>query len=186
MSDSGLKAAVQHAESITDPNPTPERAKAGEYRKGSLTIHGMKVVIENARGSTRSGIGPNGKKWSVKMPATYGYVDRTIGVDGDEVDVYIGPNPSSDIVYVIDQIDADSGVFDEHKAMLGYDSIDEALADYDAAFDDGRGPDRRGAVTTMCIQTFRDWMREGTADRPAALFSVAGGGQVNTASDASQ
>ncbi len=35
--------------------------------------HGLKIIIENAKGSTRTGY-HNGVLWSVKMPADYGYI----------------------------------------------------------------------------------------------------------------
>ena len=58
-----------------------------------------------------------------------------------------------------DQVDADSKAFDEHKGMIGYPSEEAAIADYDAAFDDGRGPERRGAVTPMAVPEFRGWLK---------------------------
>jgi DNA repair protein RadC/GNAT superfamily N-acetyltransferase len=107
-------------------------------------------------------------RWSVTMPAAYGYVKRTTGKDGDQVDVYIGPNPKSRQVYIIDQIDPKSREFDEHKVMLGFDDQSEAMAAYDQAFSDGTGESRRGAVTPMSMDAFRKWLRSGDTTEPFA------------------
>jgi len=61
--------------------PTPAQKKAGNYRKLHTTVHGMNLSIENEKGSTRSGVGKDGKKWSVAMPAHYGYIKGTTGAD---------------------------------------------------------------------------------------------------------
>jgi hypothetical protein len=111
-----------HAARRAHPAPTDGQKEAGNYRKGHTSIHGIPIAIENAKGSTRRGIGHGGKPWSVQMPAHYGYAKGTNGADGDEIDCYIGPHPTSRKVFVVNQHDADSGKFDEHKAMLCYAS----------------------------------------------------------------
>ena len=95
-----LEAAAQHA----DTQPTEAQKKAGNYQKSHVKLHGLDITIENPKGSTRTGTDRNGTEWSVDMPAHYGYVKRTVGADGDHVDVYIGDNPASDTVFIVDQI----------------------------------------------------------------------------------
>ena len=56
------------------------------------------------------------------MPAHYGYVRGTEGADADQVDVYVGERPDSPNVWVVNQVDADSGKFDEHKAFIGFET----------------------------------------------------------------
>ena len=158
--------AIEAAEAETETQPTEGQKEAGNYRKGKFTLHGMEIAVENPKGSERSGVDRDGKPWSVTMPATYGYIRRTEGADGDQVDVYVGPEPESEEVFVVDQVDADTRAFDEHKVMMGYPSEDAALADYDAAFNDGRGPERRGAVTPMSLQGFRNWLDNGDTKKP--------------------
>ena len=148
--------------------PTEREKKAGNYKKAHVKIQGLDISIENPEGSERSGTGPGGKPWKVRMPASYGYLKRTEGADGDQVDVYVGPKPEADTVYVVDQVDADSKKFDEHKAMLGYESEEAALADYDAAFDDKRGPERRADVVAMPVDEFKGWLKSGDTKTPAA------------------
>jgi len=154
--------AVDTAAADANPAPTEAQKEAGNYAKGHVKLHGLDIAIENAKGSTRSGTGPGGKTWSVTMPAHYGYVKRTEGADGDQVDVYIGQTPEADRVWVVDQIDAETKKFDEHKVMVGFPDQDAALEAYDAAFSDGRGPARRGAVTPLPVEAFKQWLTKGS------------------------
>ena len=86
--------------------------------------------------------------------------------DGELVDVYIGEHPESRNVWVVDQLDADSGDFDEHKVMLAFKSKDEAEETYVAGFSDGKGKERMGAVTEMTVDEFKEWLSDGSTDEP--------------------
>ncbi len=167
--------------------PTPAQAQAGNYAKGHLRLHGLDLAIENPRGSTRSGVDADGRPWSVQMPAHYGEVKRTEGADGDPVDVYLGPQAEDAgmPVFVVDQIDPDTGRFDEHKVMLGFGSDAEAVAAYNAGFSDGSGPRRRGAITRMSLDEFKAWLH--SAQRgPVARESIKAGIQIRRAEKARQ
>ena len=119
MSDA-IATALRIAERKTDRNPSDAQKESGNYAKGKMPWHGLSIAIETVKGATRSGMGKNGKRWSVKQPASYGYVLGSEAKDGDHVDVYLGPDHASQKVFVIDQIDADTGKYDEAKAMLSY------------------------------------------------------------------
>lgn len=138
--------------------PTEAQAEANNYRAGHLRWNSLDITIETPRGGERTGTAPDGSRWAVTMPDSYGYVRRTEGADGEQADVYIGRSPDSPNVYVIDQLDADTGKFDETKSMLGYNSREEALAAYRAGFSDGRGDDRIGGVTEMSVDQFREFL----------------------------
>jgi len=148
--------------------PTEAQKEAGNYKKGHVNIHGLDVTIENPRGSKRSGKDASGKPWEVEMTAHYGYIKRTEGADGEQVDVYIGDRPASDRVFVIDQIDAKTKAFDEHKVILGVGTLAQAQHLYDAHFDDGKGPQRRGAVTEMGVDEFKGWLKNEDNTKPLA------------------
>lgn len=163
-----VAASIDQAAAAADPAPTEAQKEAGNYAKGHVRLRGMDISIENPAGSERTGVDRDGNPWSVTMPAHYGYVRGTEGADGDHVDVYIGPKPLSPTAYVVDQVDADTGDFDEHKAMLGFPDEASALQAYDAAFSDGRGPERRGAVTAMPIDEFKTWAASRAAQKPLA------------------
>ncbi|HAL72795.1 MAG TPA: hypothetical protein DCP71_13595, partial [Verrucomicrobiales bacterium] len=94
---------VEAAAAATDPNPSAAQKAAGNYAKGKVTLHGLRLSIENPRGSIRSGTDATGKAWSVTMPHHYGYFLGTEGKDGDQVDFFLGPNPDSQLVLIVNQ-----------------------------------------------------------------------------------
>ena len=70
------------------------------------------------------------------MAGHYGYIRRTAGADGDQVDVFVRPGTAPDFsgpVFVIDQLDAGGRGFDESKVMLGYDTREAAEQAYPTA-----------------------------------------------------
>jgi N12 class adenine-specific DNA methylase len=137
----------------TNPTPTPAQAEAENYKTGKTDWRGLKLSIENRKGTERRKVGPDGKtEWSVTMPAHYGRILRTEGADGDHVDFYMGDNPESDQVFVVDQMDAETGGFDEHKVMLGFNTQKEAKDAYLAGFSDGKGKQRWGGVTPLSVK----------------------------------
>ncbi len=158
---------ITSASEQINPEPTDAQKEAGNYAKGHISISGLNVSLENAKGSTRRGTNSNGQSWEVQMPAHYGYVKGTKGADGDQVDVYVGDNPESDTVFVVDQIDSETRDFDEHKAMLGFSDIQQAMNAYNAAFSDGKGEQRTGGVTIMSMDEFKGWLnKRGATKKP--------------------
>lgn len=147
-------------------NPTPAQQRAGNYAKEHVLVAGLEISLENKKGSTRRGIGKDGKPWSVVMPADYGYFKRTEGSDGDHVDVYLGPHHASPKVFIIDQHNADDKSFDEHKVMLGFGSEAQARAIYIKGFSDGKGAARIGAIHEMTIPQFKEWLHGPSTKRP--------------------
>jgi len=97
-----------------------------------IKFQGLPISIENGKGSERHWIDEEtGETGSTKMEYPYGYVRGTEGTDGDEVDVFIGPNKESRKVFVITQLKKpDFKEIDEQKCMLGFDSAKEAKAAY--------------------------------------------------------
>lgn len=162
------------------PQPTEGQQKAGNYKLGHLKWRGLDLSFENPKGSQRSGVDPSGKAWSVTMPAHYGYFKRTEGADGDHVDFYMGDHPESERVFVIDQQDADTKKWDEHKVILGATNILQAIRLYDKGFSDGRGRERRRAVTAMTVEQFRTWLRDGDTTKPIseAIKEASNAGQT--------
>ena len=179
--------ALRIASAKTDTKPSDAQKESGNYAKGKVRIHGLDAAIENPKGSDRFGVGKDGKRWAVKMPSHYGYVKGTEGKDGDAVDVYIGPTHDSNKVFVVDQINAESGRFDEHKAMLSYQNKDAALADYHKAFSDGKAKDRIGSVTEMSTSEFKSWLKSDDTKKPLGDLrkSYANGGKIDMPLDKS-
>jgi len=107
------------------PQPTEAQKKAGNYAKGHINVGGMDISIENPAGSKRR------PEWPT-LAHHYGYLKGTIGYDKDHVDVFVKtetPENWKGTVYVVNQ-NKDKGGFDEHKAMIGFDSQAEARAAY--------------------------------------------------------
>lgn len=146
--------------------PTDAQKSAGNYKKKHINFQGLPISIENEKGSIRSGQDEKGNKWSVKMPADYGYVKRTEGADGDHVDVYVGPDESSSNVFVIDQKDHRTGKFDEHKVMLGFDSLRSAIQSYTNGFSDGKAHLRLGNVARLSMKEFKQWLSYHDTKKP--------------------
>ena len=149
---------VQAAEAEVNTTPTDKQKEAGNYKKGHVQIGTFNVTIEQPKGSVRSGVDADGKKWETEMKNTYGYIRGTEGVDGDHIDVFL----SDDIdgwdrhkVFVVDQRNAD-GSFDEHKVMLGFNDINDAEAAYMSNYEEGwQG---LGAITGVSIEEFEKWI----------------------------
>ena len=111
--------------------------------------------------------------WEVVMPSTYGYLKGTEGADGDQVDAYVGEDPQSERVWVVDQVDADTKAFDEHKVFVGFSNYAQVKETYDAAFSDGRGPDRRKIIRPMSMDRFKDWLASpGQTKKPVAEATI--------------
>ena len=150
---------IAQAEAETETNPTEAQKKAGNYKKGKVTIQGFGITIESVKGEERSGTDATGKKWSVTLNNTYGYFRKTEGKDKDHIDLFLGNNPESKQVFVIDQVNRD-GSFDEHKVMFGFDSIEEAREAYLSNYEEGwQG---LGNITQVDIETFRKWTESDT------------------------
>jgi|SRR6516162_546341 len=133
------------------------------YRKvGPLTCY-----VEHPKGTLRSG-----KGWLNITPADYGYINGYLGADHDEMDCYISDHLSSHLVWVVDQSQINKrSRFDEHKCMLGYNSEDEALADYMA----GHNYSHRIFIdiTGLTMDEFVDWLETGDHYAPISKAYVS-------------
>ncbi len=145
-------------------NPTEKEKESGRYRKGRFSFHGLRLAIENPKGSTRSGVGEDGKKWTNKMYAHYGYIESTEGADSDPIDVFVGDEPHSEFVVVINQVDPKTKKFDEIKAMLGYTSVAKAKACYLKNYD--KGWKGLGSATAMTMEQFKWWLENQDTSKP--------------------
>jgi len=152
--------------------PTEAQKHAGNYSKQHLSFHGLPISIETPKGATREGKDHTGKVWRCKMPADYGYIKRTEGADGDHLDVFVGPDRGSRMVFLINQNDHRTGKFDEHKAILGTTSERQAVALYCAAFSDGCGAKRIGSIEPMSLDAFKHWLKQGKTKTPAKAKTI--------------
>lgn len=155
-----VEAKRLHEEELkVDTNPTEAQKEAGNYKKGHIKINGFDVTIEQPSGSVRSGKDASGKEWSQVMNNTYGYIRGTESVDGAHIDVFLGPDMNSDMVYVVDQVNTD-GSFDEHKVMMGFPSLEDARSAYFSNYEDGwQG---LGNITGVALDEFKKWIDSST------------------------
>jgi hypothetical protein len=148
-------------------DPTPAQMEAGNYRKGHIEWNGLRISIETTRGGTRKA---KDGSWKVEnMPAHYGYIKKTEGADGDHVDVYVGSNPESDKVFIIDQLDLKTGAFDEHKCMIGFHHAEGARRAYVGSFSDNAGSARIGGMSEVPVEEFKAWVKSGDCKAPFCM-----------------
>lgn len=147
------------------PEPSEAQKEAGNYKKGDrFRLHGLDIVVENPKGSVRSKQDEEGNVlYENVMAAHYGDIKRTEAADGDNLDVFVGPNPAAATAYVIDQIDQQTGAFDEHKSFVGFDTEAEARQAYLDSYDTDW---QVGPVTALPVEEFRTWAQEGDLTRP--------------------
>ena len=170
IEDAPFADRLKHAIAETETEPTEAQKKAGNYKKGHLTFGGYDFTVETPKGVTRSGKDEQGKPWSVTMHDTYGYILGKIGVDGDHIDMFI--NDAADLdtfdgnVCVVDQVNPETGEFDEHKVMYGYPDEAAAITAYTKNYSPGwKG---LGKVTSVPKATFDKWLE--SSDRKTKPF----------------
>nr|WP_203038819.1 LPD38 domain-containing protein [Segatella copri] len=176
MFRNSLQSSIEAAEAETNTNPTDGQKEAGNYKKGHVKVAGFNISIEQPRGSVRSGTDANGKKWSVTMNNTYGYMTDNVGVDGDHLDVFLSNDIDSwdqQNVYVVDQYNLD-GTFDEHKVMLGFNDRDEATDAYFSNYDSSWRTSKRKIITsTVPMDIFKKWIESSNRKtKPIAEYSL--------------
>lgn len=151
------RAANEAATSPTNdkPQPTEAQKESGNFAKGHVKIQGMDITIENPKGSERTGKDSDGETWSTTMKSHYGYIKSTVGKDKAHIDIFIGDHPDKESVYVVDQINPDTGEFDEHKALIGFGNMRAARKGYLENYE--KGWKGLGAITKMSVEEFKAW-----------------------------
>lgn len=158
--------AIMFRENGTNPKPTAEQKASGDYDKRKVGWHGLTIAIENEAGSVRSGTNRHGKSWSQTMKYAYGYINQTTGTDGQEVDVFIGPDPDAQMVYIVHAREVDNwDEYDEDKVMLNFSTEQEAAAGFVECYSD---PRFLGPITAMPVSEFIQKV-QATKDRPTMI-----------------
>ncbi|MGL5224877.1 MAG: hypothetical protein ACRC8Q_06045, partial [Aeromonas sp.] len=178
--DAQLEDDLQQAREMTDADPTDKQKQSGDYQQGELSAFGLDLAIENPKWHVRSGTSKDGNKWQISMAHDYGYIKGTKGMDGDEVDVFIGPNLQSEAAFVISQLDVD-GKLDEHKVMLGFDDEEGAKQGYLSSY--MAGWNGLGSIQEMTLPELKAWLPSaGSAKEVAAVPSQDGDSSQDPAS----
>ncbi len=142
-----------------DFNKSIEEVEKSHPVEEKVSYDGVKIDIENKKGSTRNWYDPNeDKEGKTRMNYDYGFIPHTEGVDGDGVDVYIGPSKDSARVFVIRQMKGpDFKKYDEDKVMMGFSSPEEAKAAYMKQYDD---PKFFGDMKEMTIPELKEKIKD--------------------------
>lgn len=157
---------LREAADAVHPDPTVPQREAGNHRMGHVRVHGLDVTIEVAKGRLRKGVGADGKAWSREMKCHYGYVKGSTGADDEHVDVYCGPDPQSELAFVVNQVKRDKR-FDETKVMLGFTNAAEAKRMYLAHVPDFCF----GGMIPMTMAQFKKWVYSRAAAHKAKSAS---------------
>ena len=126
-----------------------------------MTIHGLKISIENPKDSIRRGKDKNGKPWANKLAGDYGFFTGTEAIDGDDIDVFIGEDLGSEFVTVIDH--HFDGKFDESKFVICCDAQAKAEKIYLDSYQKGW---KLGDVSTTTVQQLKEWLKDGDHKKP--------------------
>lgn len=150
--------------------PSPEQAEAGTYKKPRIQWRGLTIAIENPAGSVRRGTNRHGVSWEIRMRFDYGEVVGSMGVDGDPVDIYLGPAlEDAPMVYVVHQRKVgDWESYDEDKAMAGFLTEEDARQAFLSNYND---PRFLGPITAMPVDEFVAKVRA-TKDKPAMIKAI--------------
>ena len=124
-----------------------------------IRVHGLLISVENPKGSLRSKMGGDGKRWERRMFADYGRIVGKRGADGDQVDCYVGRLHTAPNAYVISQVNKD-GKFDEYKCVMGVRSKEDAQRLYLKHYPKGW---KIGHIEEMPFEQFREWLDSGGA-----------------------
>jgi hypothetical protein len=93
---------------------------------------GFPILVEVPEGGQRSGVGPDGAAWtSTMVGCSYGMLPDTVGLDDEPVDIFVGPDPSAELVWIVEQL-TKAGEIDEHKLLVGWTNAKAAIETYQA------------------------------------------------------
>lgn len=141
---------------IEEPKPQPPK---GDYKlQGHMAFQGLRLAIENRKGSVRKGVSRTGHAWRTVMKNPYGYIIGSKAKDDEPLDVYVGPDKKSPEAFVVHQHKEDGTGFDEDKVMLGFDSKEEARKAYLAHYDN---PKFLGPISAVPVEHLKKLILSG-------------------------
>lgn len=170
MSSASKPADLNEGDIRRNPGePDAKQAEASSYNKPRIEWRGLTLAIENPAGSVRRGRNRHGVTWEVRMRFDYGEILGTMGVDGDPVDVIVGPNLDAPMVYVVHQRKVNRwDEYDEDKCCVGFDSQSDAEQAFLSNYND---PRFLGPITALPVDEFVAKVRA-TRDAPAMIKAV--------------
>ena len=104
--------------------------REGDKVSKTIDFQGLDVKIDRPVGFVQKGKNGDGEEWEREYLFDYGFIKGTEGGDGEDFDVFVGPDSDAPNVYIVTQKHTD-GSFDEYKAFIGFESEEEALEAYE-------------------------------------------------------
>ncbi len=97
--------------------------------KFKTEYQGIPINVDRPKGFIMTGKDKKGKEWARRYHYDYGFIPKTLGGDGDGLDVFIGPDKKApDAFWAVQR--KEDGSFDEFKVFLGFKNRDAAVAVY--------------------------------------------------------
>lgn len=139
-----------------------------------IEVHGIPIVIETPKGERRQGNG-----WSAQMASDYGYIQGTNSPEGahEQLDCFVGEDRESQAIWALEQMDPESGEFDEFKFFIGFPDRQTAIDAYKASHDDAAAK-RIGRVHRMNVAAFRSFIEKWNAGEPPPRSNGSAEGMV--------
>lgn len=141
----------EDVDEVDEPEDAEEPEEPDEPENVNDSV--LPIVLEYQTGEIRSGISDDGTPWSVEMPCGYGYIEGVPGLDGDDADVLVAGEDTGQI-YVIEHRFAD-GDLDEYKAVIGVNSVGEAINLYNEVY---ASVANYGKVHTVASKDIVTWL----------------------------
>ncbi len=123
---------------------------------GYVEFQNLPINVENPAGSVRQWTDSTGATGETRMIYAYGEIEGTEGIDGDPIDVFLGPDPKAKEAFIIEQQDPHCGRYDEQKVMLGFSNQSAALSAYQAHYN---RTDFAQTITPMQMDAFKRWAK---------------------------
>ncbi len=143
---------------------------ANDPIKKKIEVQGIPVWIEWKKGETRIYKKKGKIAYERFMKADYGYIPNTLDADGEELDVYVGPDKQSIKAFVIKQNKLD-GSFDEHKVMIGF--TDRAAAKDSYNYHMGGTKERFGGLQEIPISALIALFGENDSKEKTASYNLS-------------
>jgi hypothetical protein len=127
------------------------------------TFQGIPISLEYEAGERRVIRDDSGKVvYNRILQSGYGYFNNTRGPDGDAVDLILGPDNESKMVYVFQMEDLGPNIDqreNEPKCAIGFGG-DRSYEKAENAFRQMYGLHFIGGCETLTMRQFRPWLRE--------------------------
>lgn len=130
------------------------------------TVHGLKIDISRPAGSERRRKLPDGSELVRRMSADYGDMPGYMGIDNDNLDAFVGPDPASRKAYVFNLLNYDGTgkkKLEEQKLFLGFPNRAAFQKAMETTF---VTPKYRGPVYAMDIDKLKKRLEETPPGQP--------------------